>query len=198
MVRIRTALALGAAALLAACATGYGPKTLTGGYTDEKLDDTHYRVKFDGNGNATQDRVWSFWIYRCAELTKQQGFTHFALQRPGEPLGQAPGRPPMVSAVYRGDGSSGMIKTKGGGYKYVPMYIPSAPITTWHTDAVVAMYREPLPEYVVVLRAQTVLDQLEPYVRSNGATQPVTRKELYQRAATMNRSESNYIFGGEL
>jgi len=198
MIRIRTALALGVAAMVASCATGYGPKSFTGGYADEKLDDTHFRVKFDGNGHASSERVWNFWMYRCAELTKQQGFTYFTLQRPGEPVGQAPGQPPMRPAVHQEGASSGMIKTKGGGYTYVPIYVPGHQITTWHTDAVVAMYRDPLPDYVVVLRAQTVMDELDPYIKSNGDTKPITRSELYRKAITMNRPESNYNFGGDL
>ena len=62
------------AALLAfsvsGCATGYGARDLTGGYTDERIDDSHHVVRFNGNGYASADRVWYFWIYRCAEPTK--------------------------------------------------------------------------------------------------------------------------------
>ncbi|MBF9263203.1 CC0125/CC1285 family lipoprotein [Paracidovorax cattleyae] len=49
---------------------------MAGGYIDEKIDETHYRVKFDGNGSTSADRVWNFWLYRCAELTKEKGYTH--------------------------------------------------------------------------------------------------------------------------
>lgn len=68
---------------LAGCATGYGPKDATGGYSDEKLDESHYRVKFNGNGYASQERVWSFWIYRCAEITGQQGYRVLSIAEAG-------------------------------------------------------------------------------------------------------------------
>ena len=199
MIRFETAAALCLAVAVASCATGYGPRGLTGGYADEKIDETHYRVKFDGNGHASSDRVWSFWIYRCAELTKEKGYTHFTLLRPGEPLSERRQAPPMMNAGYRLDTSANLINTKGGGYVYVPSYsYGGARITTWHTDSVVSMHRDPLPDYVVVLTAQVVLDQLAPYVKSNGNAPLVQRSELFQRAAAMNRPASNYNFGGEL
>ena len=170
MIRIQTALALSAAMMVASCATGYGPQTGAGGYTDEKLDNTHFRVKFEGNRHTTQERMWSFWIYRCAELTRQQGYTHFALQRQTQSPGQAPARS-----------------------------VPQSPARWEDTDAIIAMYRAPLPEYVMVLRAQAVIDELGPYVESNGSTSPVTRTELYRRASLMrNRPQLDYSFGGEL
>ncbi len=185
MIRLHTALALGAALAVASCATGYGPNTLGGGYKDEKLDDTHYRVKFDGNGYASKDRVWNFWIYRCAELTKEKGFTHFTIQKPGEPLSLAPQGPRM-------------IKTRSGGVTYIPIYVPGHTVTTWHTDAVVAMFKEPLPEGVWLMRAQSVLDDLAPYIKSNGASTPPVRDDIFRHAATINRPETNYNFGGPL
>lgn len=201
MVRMTTALALGLAVVVASCATGYSARTLSGGYTDEKVDETHYRVKFDGNGYATSDRVWSFWMYRCAELTKEKGFTHFTLLKPGQPLSEWRERPALSNAAYRPGMPGQFVQTKGGGggYIVVPGYYGGGTrITTWHTDAVVSMHRDPLPEFVVVLSAQSVLDQLGPYVKSDGTTPVVSRNELYQRAATMNRPPSNYNFGGEL
>lgn len=237
MIRIRTALAMAAALAAAACATGYGPNTLGGGYADERVDDSHYRVKFQGNGYASQDRVWNFWIYRCAELTKQKGYTHFALQKPSQPQSLAPQPALLQPAAYRqgiqgqgayrksfyregGDGpgalgrgtygESGygagpdaddaprMLRTKGGGVTYVPIYIPGHTVTTWRSDAIVAMFKEPLPENVVVLKAQVVMDELDAYIKSNGATKPLLRDELYRRAAMVNRPRTNYQFGGSL
>lgn len=204
MIRIGSAAALCLAVVAASCATTYGPRLLTGGYADEKVDDNHYRVKFDGNGFASSDRVWTFWMYRCAELTKEKGYTHFTLLRPGQSLSELREPVPrMITAAFpaQAPGAPGrFVNTKGGGgYVYVPSYgYGSTRITTWHTDAVVSMHREPLPEFVTVLSAQVVLDQLAPYIKSNGTTTPVPRNELYQKAATMNRPATNYNFGGEL
>jgi hypothetical protein len=201
MIRISTLWALALAALLASCATGYGPQGLTGGYVDEKIDDTHYRVKFSGNGHASSDRVWGFWMYRCAELTLQKGYSHFTLHRPGAPLSQSSsGHPRAMNAVYRPGNAPRMLRTKGsgGGYYYVPSYSGGYTVTTWHADAVVAMHREPLPEYEVALDAQAVVDALGPYVKSNGQTAALSRTELFKRAARINRAPSDYRFGGTL
>lgn len=175
-----------AALLLTACVTPYARKGWAGGYTDEKIDETHYRVRFDGNGNTSSDRVWALWLYRCAELTKEKGFTHFTVRKPGEPLAAGPD-------PSRG----GMVKTKGGGAPIV-IFTPGYTITTWHNDAVVAMFREPLPEAVMFIRAQAVLDQLGAYVHTEEKAPPLAREEVLRNAATVVRPERGYIFGGEL
>ncbi|NEX61263.1 CC0125/CC1285 family lipoprotein [Noviherbaspirillum galbum] len=60
--------------ILSACATSYQAKGITGGFTDSKINDTTWRVRFDGNGKTSRDTVWNYWIYRCAQLTVEQGF----------------------------------------------------------------------------------------------------------------------------
>jgi hypothetical protein len=197
--RLQMAATLAVALLATSCATQYGHEGLTGGYTDEKVDETHYRVKFHGNGYATSDRVWAFWMYRCAELTKKRGYTHFSLRKPGEPLARADrAMPGLRNAAYReGEGGAAMLKTKGSG---APIYIytPGTTITTYHSDAVVGLHREPLPEGLVVLKAQAVLDELGPYVKSDGKSTLIARDELFDKAATMVRPQIGYGFGGTL
>lgn len=187
--KLRTAAGLGllAALMLAGCATPYGAKSLGGGYSDERIDDTHYLVRFDGNGYASQDRVWSFWIYRCAELTKQKGYAYFALSRPPAPKSSAlpPEAGPRQRAVYReGDGVR-LLPTKGA--TYVPIYVPGQKITTWHSNAVVGLHNEPLPENLVVWRAQSILDDLDAYIKSGGSGTPMARDELFRRAMVLRR-----------
>jgi hypothetical protein len=200
--RFMTAATLAVALLATSCATQYGRQGLGGGYTDEKVDETHYRVKFHGNGYASSDRVWAFWIYRCAELTKEKGYTHFSLRKSGEPLARGdeamPARAGLRTAAYReGEGAPAMLKTKGGSAP-VYVYTPGSTITTYHTDAVVGLHREPLPEGVVVLKAQAVLDELAAYVKSNGEATLIARDELFNKAATLVRPQIGYGFGGPL
>jgi hypothetical protein len=76
-------LLLGAS--LAACetATPYQPlaqnNAAGGGFTDQKLDDTHFRVTFQGNSMTSRQRVETYLLYRAAELTVQQGYDWFAM-----------------------------------------------------------------------------------------------------------------------
>lgn len=193
-------MALAAAVLAAACATPYQQHGLGGGYVDEKIDETHYRVQFAGNGYASSDRVWAFWMHRCAELTKEKGYTHFSLHKPGEPLARAnpdPARPGLRHAAYREGDGAGMLKTRGGGAP-IFIYTPPVRITTYQSNAVVGLHRAPLAEGVVLLKAQAVLDELGPYVKSNGQSPLIKREELFDKAATYVRPQIGYGFGGDL
>ena len=64
---------------LAGCATAYQPEQSTGGYTDFRLADNTYRVRFRGNNYTPRDKVELFLLYRCAQLTEQLGYDHFVL-----------------------------------------------------------------------------------------------------------------------
>jgi hypothetical protein len=64
---------------LAGCATAYQPEKVTGGYTDFRLADNTYRIRFKGNNYTSRDKVELFLLYRCAELTEQLGYDHFVL-----------------------------------------------------------------------------------------------------------------------
>ena len=109
---IRIMAAVLAVSLLAGCATGYHSASSpllgwTGGFWDSKGPGELTIVGFGGNGYIKQDKVAVYLLYRCAELTQQQGKTHFrifdslitaVLDRPldrafvspvtGKPLGQ--------------------------------------------------------------------------------------------------------------
>ena len=76
---------LAALALLAACATAtpYQPLTTrgysAGGYSEQRLDENHYRVCFAGNEFTTRQRVENYLLYRAAELTLQAGYDAFTM-----------------------------------------------------------------------------------------------------------------------
>ncbi len=65
--------------LLGGCSTPYQHEGLTGGYTNEGLSDTTYRVRFKGNNYTTREKVERSLLYRCAELTEQLGYDHFSV-----------------------------------------------------------------------------------------------------------------------
>ena len=70
---------------LAACetATPYQPRAAGnatyGGFTDTRLDDTHFRVTFQGNAATSREQVDNDLLYRAAELTVQNGFDWFEM-----------------------------------------------------------------------------------------------------------------------
>lgn len=84
--KITTATALVAislAACLAACetATPYQPlqhgSVASGGFTDQRLDENHFRVTFQGNTLTARETVETYLLYRAAELTVSQGYDWF-------------------------------------------------------------------------------------------------------------------------
>jgi hypothetical protein len=67
---------------LNACATAtpYQPASERGfGYSEERLDANKYRVIFRGNALTKRETVEDYLLYRSAELTLQNGYTHFIM-----------------------------------------------------------------------------------------------------------------------
>lgn len=65
------------ALLFFSCSTPYQPKGTLGGYSEEKITSDMYRVEFKGNQHTKPETVQNYLIYRCAELTKEQGYNYF-------------------------------------------------------------------------------------------------------------------------
>lgn len=171
------------ACALQGCATGYGKRGMTGGYSEYRIDDSHYEVRFDGNGYASSDRVWYFWIFRCAQLTASRGYTYFTVTPDSRPTGSSydvdDGVRLQPAVLTDRDGARAI--PVGGGF----IYIPGGTVTTWHSGGVVAMYNDHLPEDRPFLKASAVIGQLTGYVQSNGKATVPPRKTLLRAAAFM-------------
>lgn len=50
-----------------------------GGYDEVKLDDNVYQVTFRGNNYTSTERAIDFTLLRSAEITLEQGMSHFAI-----------------------------------------------------------------------------------------------------------------------
>jgi hypothetical protein len=80
----KIAVPVAALAVLAGCetATPYQPLGAThtrGGFTDQQLDATHYRVSFFGNSLTSRQQVENYLLYRAAELTLAHGYSCFTV-----------------------------------------------------------------------------------------------------------------------
>jgi hypothetical protein len=64
---------------LASCATPYQPQGVIGGFEVKELRSDVYRVSFQGNGYTSRETVQAYWLYRCAELAIEKGFTGFEI-----------------------------------------------------------------------------------------------------------------------
>jgi hypothetical protein len=165
---------------LAACATPYGPSGFTGGYSETKIADNVYTVAFNGNGNTSGDTVWNYWIYRCAELTLQKGYSAFTLVRTDKTASSSAAGGMRTAAWSSGqeDDAPGFVPVKGGG---APIYIytPGYTITTYSASAKVTMYREPYAASAgPLLKAQSVIDSLKPFVEKKETVGPPRRTVL--------------------
>lgn len=79
------AAALLAATALTACATAtpYQPnmpgQQVSGGFSEERIEQNRFRVTFAGNSLTSRDTVERYLLYRAAELTTTQGYDYFSL-----------------------------------------------------------------------------------------------------------------------
>ncbi|MES2035026.1 MAG: hypothetical protein V4466_12695 [Pseudomonadota bacterium] len=79
------AAALVATTALTACATAtpYQPNVrgqqVSGGFSDERIEQNRFRVTFSGNTLTGRDTVERYLLYRAAELTTNEGYDWFQL-----------------------------------------------------------------------------------------------------------------------
>lgn len=184
----RIALVVFLSLLVLSCATPYQPQGLTGGFSEQKISDSAFWVEFSGNGYASQDRVWNFWIYRCAELTLQNGYDYFTVRADAAPPQRASRRDAGIRpAVYDPNevNRGRMIKVHGGGgYVYIPSYGGTG-AAHWRSKGTVLMFHKPLPQEVLwAVNAQSVIEDLKAYVTSNGESTPPARLDVMKHAFT--------------
>jgi len=66
------------AVLISGCATTYHQYSWrTGGYSNIKIQDDIFKVRFLGNAKCTLGRVEDFTLLRCAEVALENGYKYF-------------------------------------------------------------------------------------------------------------------------
>jgi hypothetical protein len=63
--------------LAAVSCTSYQPTGATGGFSETRLSDTLFQVRFTGNGYTSDDRVTEFFLRRCAEIALENRYRFF-------------------------------------------------------------------------------------------------------------------------
>lgn len=177
-------LVLVASLALTACSTIYGPKGLTGGFTDQQVDNSTYLVTFAGNGKTSSDMVWNYWIYRCAEITRQKGFTAFHIA-PAETRGGMSSGYWATDMTGRSDRQPSMTTVAGKGGTTYYYYVPGSTVTTYRASGTVRMFSRPYPAGAYLLDAEKILATLKPFVDSGGKAQTGSRKEIIDAAMIM-------------
>ncbi|MBC8193763.1 MAG: hypothetical protein ISR87_03210 [Candidatus Marinimicrobia bacterium] len=65
--------------LFLGCAVTYRPMNASGGYSENKINENTFEVTFEGNQYNDLDEVRTYLTFRCAELTLEQGLSHFLI-----------------------------------------------------------------------------------------------------------------------
>jgi len=164
---MKTLLLLMIPALIFGCATStpYQEAGVRGeGYKTHKLDSTKFRVSFRGNRLTERDQVETYLIYRAAEVTLQEGFTHFVMNnlstdRKTEYEAVSP-------AIY------GYYMPNAGTFPYYIYGNPNAPRsgtledTEYEAVAYVSMIKSPpQAKAFSYFKADEVIKNLDPHVK---------------------------------
>jgi hypothetical protein len=76
-VRHLSAPVLVAVLAVSACATGYHPAGLMGGYSEMRINERTFEVQFEGNGFTSRQLARRGVLHRAAELTIDSGYFGF-------------------------------------------------------------------------------------------------------------------------
>jgi hypothetical protein len=68
--------------VLTGCATSYQSDSITGGYSEREVSPNVWRLRYGGNAYTTRETVQTYWLYRAAEFTIEQGFDGFEILAP--------------------------------------------------------------------------------------------------------------------
>ncbi len=83
MIKVKTLFLAAAAGVLTACATAtpyqQAVKSGDSGYSQTKIENDRYTVSFAGNTLTDRETVETYLLYRAAEVTLDNGYTHFTL-----------------------------------------------------------------------------------------------------------------------
>jgi len=61
----------------AGCATDYKSESFRGGYSEVRLDENVFTVRFAGNAYTSPEKAADFCLLRCAELARANGYSYF-------------------------------------------------------------------------------------------------------------------------
>jgi hypothetical protein len=65
--------------MLIGCSTPYQGQGLRGGYSDTRIDSNTVLVSFKGNGYTGHEKVETYLLRRCAEVTLADGYDYFVI-----------------------------------------------------------------------------------------------------------------------
>jgi hypothetical protein len=179
---LKRLLAICASLMVTACASSYTPDTLTGGYSEQPLQNNAWQVRYGGNGFTTDETVQTYWLYHCAEFALSKGFEGFTIMTPVNLS--------AVTALHRPDSEGEIIKVHssggGGGHVYVYSYGSTAQMyKPWITANIQLLHKPFTPVPGKTFDAAALKALLEPHVmgpKCNGNVCPYVHSYLFPPA----------------
>ncbi|WP_323989733.1 CC0125/CC1285 family lipoprotein [Nguyenibacter sp. L1] len=82
LMTVRQIAAISGLIIATACThpTPYQPATKAGeGYTTQQIETNRFRISFRGNAETSRQTVDTYMLYRCAEVTLENGYDYFVI-----------------------------------------------------------------------------------------------------------------------
>lgn len=146
----RTTLAFLGSLVFGGCATGYHQHGLSGGYSETRLNERTFEVRFRGNGYTSPAVAQRGALHRAAELTAQMGYYGFYVVGRNTDVRTTSYTDPVNCSSY---GNS--TTCNGGDTTYIHKPDAGMTITMVPLEEV-----EQMPPSVVVYNAQMLLSQM--------------------------------------
>ncbi len=148
---------------ISGCATPYQKKGFTGGFVDSPLGQDTFRVSYQGNGYTSRHTVSNYLLYRCAEITIENGYDYFQTldenQWSKDSIVSTPGRFNYKSSGYV---SGNYYYGKGKGY-YTPGV--NIPISKPTASAIIRLYKGQIAKGLYgAYDAKLLMKSLEPEI----------------------------------
>ncbi len=143
------------------CSTPYQPKSMLGGYSEEKILANLYRVEFEGNQHSKSEKIQNYLLYRCAELTQEMGYTYFAIVSEERYFDESSIRPTRGASFQTSSSMSGGTRTT------VSPDLQTATSSTKYTGVYVIKFLESVDEKYknTVFHVPDVFEELSDIVK---------------------------------
>lgn len=147
--------------IIYSCSTPYQPKSMLGGYSEEKILDNLYRVEFEGNQHSKPEKVQNYLMYRCAELTQEMGYDYFAIVSDERHFDETSIRPTRGASFQTSSSMSGGTRTT------VSPDFQNPTSSTKYTGAYVIKFLDSVDEKYInaVFNVNDVFDELSDIVK---------------------------------
>ncbi len=166
--RIRQIAAIATVGLVTACAhpTPYQPAASEQGegYTTQRIENNRFRISFRGNSVTSRQTVDTYMLYRCAEVTLENGYDYFVIVN--KDVDKNTGYENYGDDLAWGWGGGwGWRHGWGGPGPWGPSYDYSRPINTYDAIADIILYRGPKPaDNPYAYNARDVMNAIGPTV----------------------------------